>query len=194
MLIQNSFFLFQLVCKCPYSCKDVTEIKTKLYESYKRLDVNSKGNYLFGLIDILPVARRRHGSYASPTESRRQTTRSYTVPDGKGNFKKVCQKTFIDIFIISPQKIAKIVAKKTSGASTFKDNRGGPKNFKFSYQDRKMIRAHINLFPRDVSHYTKSKTDKEYLSPDLNLTRLYSSFITKYPTSIVTHSFYRKVI
>lgn len=129
-------FFIQLVCKCPYSCKYVTEIKTKLYESYKKLDVNFKGNYLFGLIVILPVARRRHSSYESPTESKRQTTQSYKVPDGKGNFKKVWQKTFIDIFSISPQKTTKILEKKMSGASTFKDNRGGPKNFKFSYQDR----------------------------------------------------------
>lgn len=146
-----------------------------------------------GLVDILPIARRRHGSYDNSSQSRRQTTLSYSVPDGKANVVKVCKKTFIDIFKISPQKISKLVEKKQSGVTIYKDKRGGAKNCKFTYNDRLMVRAHINLFPRDVSHYTRAKSDKEYLSPDLNISRLFKSFQSKNPTSIVTYKFYRKV-
>lgn len=61
-------------------------MKTKLNKEFTQLDGNAQGNYLFGLIDVLPVARRRFKTYEVPEESRRQSSVSYTIPDGKGGF------------------------------------------------------------------------------------------------------------
>ncbi|XP_072399045.1 LOW QUALITY PROTEIN: uncharacterized protein [Diabrotica undecimpunctata] len=145
-----------------------------------------------GLIQILPVTRRRHGTYDDDSESRRQCTMSYTVPDGKGGLQKVCKQTFMKIFAITPQRITTIVKKKKSGDYMYTDKRGGAKMFKFTVHDRRLVKQHINSFPRDVSHYNRLKSDKEYLSSDLNVHRLFRAFQEKNPCNI-SHKFYRSV-
>lgn len=168
-------------------------MKKKLFDAYHKLGLNEQGSYLLGLIDILPIARRRHGTYEDTENSRRQTTLSYRLPDGEGDFVKVCKKTFLNVFGVSPQKITNIVKKKKAGDLVYKDNRGGPFKFKFTDSDRKLVKAHINALPREEGHYSRSKSEKEYLSSDLNMSRLFASFKEKYPDSIVSQQFYRKV-
>lgn len=165
----------------------------KLFEQYHTLDLNSQGSYLMGLVETLPVQRRRHGTYEDSSVSRRQSTVSYTVPDGEGNLKRVCKKTFMNIFSISSQKLATIVKKKKAGEITYKDKRGGPTSFKYTNQDRQLVKNHINSFPRDDSHYGRGKSEKEYLSSDLNVTKLFEAFKIKYPDSEIKIKFYRKV-
>ncbi|CAG9830117.1 unnamed protein product [Diabrotica balteata] len=185
----------EVECKCKNSyCKELTGIeKMQLHESYYSLDLNAQGSYLMGLIQILPVTRRRHGTYDDDSESRRQCTMSYTVPDGKGGLQKVCKQTFMKIFAVTPQRITTIVKKKKSGDYIYTDKRGGAKMFKFTVHDRRLVKQHINSFPRDVSHYNRLKSDKEYLSSDLNVHRLFRAFQEKNPCTHISHKFYRSV-
>ncbi|XP_072397900.1 uncharacterized protein [Diabrotica undecimpunctata] len=168
-------------------------MKIKLFDLYHGLELNEQGSYLMGLLQVLPIQRRRNGSSGDSSESRRQCTVAFFVPDGKGNVKIVCKKTFLEIFAISPQKITTLVRRKKEGHTTFKDKRGGVRKFKYTLHDRQMVNNHINSFPRDESHYSRSKSEKEYLSPDLNVNKLYNSFKIKHPDSTTTYKFYRKV-
>lgn len=68
--------------------------------------------YLMGLIEILPIQRRRHGAYEDAAMSRRQVSVSFTVPDGKGSHKRVCKKTFMNIFGIQSSKKIELLIKK----------------------------------------------------------------------------------
>ena len=52
---------------------------------------------------------------------------------------------------------------------------------------------HINKFPRQESHYSRGKTQKEYLSPDLNLSKMYRCFQTENPNVAVSKTFYDTV-
>lgn len=164
-----------------------------LFESYYKLGMNEQGSYLMGLMQILPVQRRRHGNYDEEAQSRRQCTVSFTVPNGQGNLSRVCKKTFMEIFDIRPQKITTLVKRKKAGCVTFKDKRGGLKHFKYTLQDRQMVRDHINTFPREESHYNRTKSEKEYLSSDLNMKRLFEAYKIKHPGTTVTYKFYRSV-
>ena len=186
-------FLFQITCKCKFSCRDVVDMKLKLFDLYRDLELNEQGSYLMGLLQVLPVQRRRHGSYDDSAESRRQCTVAFAVPDGQGNVKRVCKKTFLEIFAISPQKITTLIRRKKEGHTTFKDKRGGVKKFKYTLHDRQIVKDHINSFPRDESHYSRAKSEKEYLSPDLNVNKLFTSFKIEHPQCTITYKFYRKV-
>lgn len=168
-------------------------MKTKLFEDYHTLGHNEQATYLMGLLEVLDVQRRRHGTYNEAAESRRQTTVCYTLPDGTGEFKRVCKATFLSTFAISPKKVQLLVKLKLSGSTVFKEKRGGPRTFKYTERDRMNVKNHINSFPRDVSHYTRNKSEREYLSQDLNMNRMFSAFKEKYRDSQVKYKFYRKV-
>ncbi|KAL4126409.1 hypothetical protein QTP88_010631 [Uroleucon formosanum] len=183
----------EVICKCKFGCNDVLHMKKKLFEDFYKLGINEQRSYLMGLMHILPIQRRRHGNYDDPVESRRQSTISFTVPDGDGDLKRVCKKTFLDIFAISPQKVTTLVKRKKAGFNTFKDKRGGVKTFKYTLKDRQMVKNHINSFPRDESHYSRAKSEKEYLSPDLNMNRIYLAYKVKNPETTISYKFFRSV-
>lgn len=146
-----------------------------------------------GLINLVKIKRRRHGNYETATDSKRQTSISYTLPDQDGNFVHVCRKTFMNVFGVTQKRLVVLIKKKKMGDTTFIDRRSNNKPSKFTENDRKLIHQHINSIPRDVSHYSRARSGKEYLSPDLNIHRLYKAFLTKNKESSVSYKFYRGV-
>nr|CAI5841801.1 unnamed protein product [Callosobruchus analis] len=149
----------QVCCKCQFACKSLGyHWRKSLFENFYKQNSHVQGSYLMNLIHLVLIRRRRHGSYENPEESKRQTTVNYTIPGESGDFVQVCKKTVMDT-----------------------DKRTCHKTSKFSENDRNAIRDHVNSLPRDVGHYTRAKSDKEYLSPDLNLHRLFKAFIKLVP-------------
>lgn len=146
-----------------------------------------------GLINLTRIRRRRHGDYAEPEQSRRQATVCYSLTDEHGEFIRVCKKTFMDTFAISKKKIDILVSKKKMGETSFVDRRTNHRLPKFTEEDRLLVRTHINLIPRDVGHYSRAKSNKEYISPDLNIHRLFKAFQEMHRNSAVTYKFYRSV-
>ena len=60
----------------------------KFFDDFYKLEINEQGSLLIGLMQILPVHRRRHGDYDDPNESRRQSTISFIPLDDEGILKK----------------------------------------------------------------------------------------------------------
>lgn len=124
-----------------------------MFVEFYKIDENQQGSYILNRIQMQNVRRRRHGNYNNAAESRRQCTFSYVVPNGSGRNVQVCSKTFREIFSITPKKLQVIQAKKKLGCLTLEDGRGrNPESnkhkTKFTENDRNLIRAHINSFPR----------------------------------------------
>ncbi|KAJ8928292.1 hypothetical protein NQ314_019158 [Rhamnusium bicolor] len=70
---------------------------------------------------------------------------------------------------------------------------GSGKHVQYTEEHSHLIHEHINSFPRSESHYCRKKSTKEYLSPDLNINRLYRAFIQKYPNTNISSKHYRKI-
>lgn len=181
-----------VTCKCKYKCATLSHTqKVRLFEDFYKVDHTRQQNYLLGLINLKPVGRRRHGSYDDPNKSRRQTTGIYTVPNGEGDIVQVCRSTFSEIFSLCSKRVQGLVELKKSGNPMYHETRGNKtKNRKFTEEDEDLICSHVNSFPHDVSHYGRTKTEKEYLSSDLNVSRLYAAFKTKYPETHITYRCY----
>lgn len=186
-------------CKCKFDCNKLppANMKIKLFKLFYAMEYVEQRNYLMSLLQLLPVKRRRHGMYDDEEQSRRQCSIAFSVPDGDGNMIRVCKQTFMEIFAITTQCIKTLVAKKKNGALTFEDNRGGKRRgtAKYDVTERKLVQEHVNSFPRDVSHYCQNQSakEKEYLSPDLNICKLYRAFTLKYPNVQVSRKYYYKV-
>lgn len=147
-----------------------------------------------GLIHITPVSRRRHGSYDNPAQSRRQGTVWYTVPNGKGELVNICKTTFAGIFALGHKRLQILIGKKKSGDLSFTDKRTRHYPGTLTDEDMSNVRNHINDFPRESSHYSRARSSKEYLSPDLNVARMHSHYKMMYPQSTVSYMSYRKVV
>lgn len=144
-----------------------------------------------GLIQILNIARRRHGQYDTAEQSRRQITVSYTVPNGKGKHVQVCRQTFSNIFNLSHKRVQVLCEKKKMGETTCTEKRGKKtKTKKYTPDLRQHVRDHINRFPREENHYSRSKSCKEFLSPDLNKNRMFLAYKKHHPNSPVSYKFY----
>lgn len=57
-----------------------------------------------------------------------------------------------------------------------------------------MVIYYINSFPREESHYSQSKSQKEYLSLEPNTNKLFNAFKKKRPECTITYKFYRQVV
>ena len=58
-----------------------------------------------GLITIVQIKRRRHGTHESPEGSRRPCTVNCILPDGKGDLLEVCRKTFEKAFAVTKKAV-----------------------------------------------------------------------------------------
>ncbi|KAJ8926657.1 hypothetical protein NQ314_020959 [Rhamnusium bicolor] len=181
---------------CKYSCKSLTfNQRNSLFQQYyEAANHDKQSTFLLGLIQVINVSRRRHGTYDTPEESRRQSTITYTVPNGSGEHVQVCRKTFSDIFALSHKRVEVLVEKKKMGATTYTDQRGKEtKVKKYLPELHQQVRDHIQSFPREENHYSRDKSIKEFLSPDLNLNRMFLAYKKENPNSVVTYKYYSLV-
>ncbi|XP_041976930.1 uncharacterized protein LOC121731529 [Aricia agestis] len=182
------------ICKCKNQCDTIDhDMKLTLFDKFYREGLKTQRTYLMGLLHLHNIKRRRHGNYDVPSESRRQATIFYFIPKGDGTLVPVCKKTFMDVFAISKKEIETMIRKKKHGDTSFTDKRTSHQTSKYTELDVLRIKDHINMFPRDESHYTRAKSSKEYLSPDLNIHRCFKSFNEMHPDNQVSYKFYRKI-
>lgn len=106
----------------------------------------------------------------------------------------MCQKTFSKVFALTAKRLQVLNEKKKSGECVTVEKRGNKtKNRKISNDMIKNVIAHIKCLPRESSHYSRNKTSKEYLSPDLNLNRLFLAFKKVNPNTIITYKTYSNI-
>lgn len=177
------------------NCKKLKyEQRLKLFNDlYGLEDYVKENNYVMSLIHVCKIKRRRPSKTES-VRSTREVTIRYTIPDGEGDVLEVCRKTFLDIFGFTARRVATLIKFKKAGSMEYVEKRGNKlKHRKYNEVDEQSVVDHVNSFPREVSHYSREKTDKEFLSQDLNVHRMYAAYSEKFPESKVTYRFYSKV-
>ncbi|XP_022906542.2 uncharacterized protein [Onthophagus taurus] len=184
----------EVTCKCYFDCKTLRPERMRhLNEELYKQNTTVQGTYLMTLIHLAPVSRRRNGLYEDSSDSRRQHTVHYTVSNAKGEMIRICKTTFMNIFSVTKKRLECLIKKKKLGHTTYTDKRTSNKPKKFNEQDTEMIKTHIRSVPRQESHYCRKKSSLAYLSPDLNIRRLYDAFRLQHPETKITMAYYRSV-
>nr|CAI5855655.1 unnamed protein product [Callosobruchus analis] len=114
---------------------------------------------------LINLVKERNRKYETAVNSKRQTSVTYDSKS-RWSFVQVCRNTFMNIFDVTQKRLVGLIQKKKMGDTTFTE----------------MSRT------THVPNQTSS-----FLSPDLNIHRLYKSFLQKNKTSTVSYKFYRGV-
>lgn len=112
---------------------------------------------------------------AKAKEDVKRHRRVYFLPLKQGR-QRVCQKFFINTLGIGEKLVSYTLLHK-SGDFSSPDGRGKhPPGIKTSEEVIKDVRSHIESFPTMESHYCRKDSVKKYLSPNLNLAKMYSLY------------------
>ncbi|GFQ87371.1 uncharacterized protein TNCT_683541 [Trichonephila clavata] len=140
------------------------------------------------------IKQRRQRTTDVPALSRRQISVTYCLPSTNGHI-QVCVKTFRDTLGLSQKRTYTVIEKK-KGHVCFTNLRGkNPRSHShktnYTDEDIELIEGHISSFPSEESPYSRHKSSKLYLSPDLNIYRMYHAFVKAYPDSNIHQRFYQ---
>jgi len=145
-----------------------------LLSTFYSLDEDSKNNYIFHNITAYdPVMMR------SNARKHRQKSYAYYVTIDARRI-RICKCAFAVLHQISNSKIDHILQQVAAGQSAPKPAcRGKHSNRpkKMSNEKIEQVKEHIQLFPAHSSHYSRHHNPHRiYLSPDLNINRMYSLY------------------
>lgn len=161
-------------------------------EYWKIENINCKRQFLSGLIDVSDKSSCRTKSDVS----KRQKTRTFYMVKG-GKKIQVCQGFFLATFCISNTVVENIIKKRSDHNIIEEDRRGKHvPGIKRPDESRISVIEHISSFPRVTFHYRRKNSSKEYLSHDLNITKMYELYVGKCKTEGIEPekpSFYRNI-
>nr|XP_029721559.1 uncharacterized protein LOC115262805 [Aedes albopictus] len=155
------------------------------------LTSSAQNQFLSNHMTISPV------KYHRVFNSKRTFSHKYFLPAIGGNI-LVCKGMFCATFDVTNKKMRVLATKKgkKSGISLDDGRMTNSSHNRLSDEDKKRVEDHIKSFPLHTSHYGRAKSDKLYLSSDLNVTIVYDLYVQKctkenYPT--VHYNTFRKI-
>jgi len=112
--------------------------------------------------------------------------------------KKVCKEFFLRTFGVSNGRLDRALKNQRANSGVVKpDQRGRHVKFRIASNNRSSVVDHVSMFPRYISHYTRShQSSREYLASNLNLRimyRLYVQHCHQKSLQPVKESYYRHV-
>lgn len=110
---------------------------------------------------------------------RRQKTNNYYLTSGN-DLHRVCKTLFLNTLGISERTMRTALEKLDSSGIVEGEKRGGRQSASVVERDsllREAILNHIARFPRVESHYCRSSSTREYLHPELTISKMYSMFL-----------------
>ena len=191
-------------CKIDYECGSVSVAEQQgIFDSFwHSANFDLQNATLCSLIDERPVARRTvqssNVSNASNAKKRyKNLSRSYHLFTSGGR-KKVCKDLFLSTFGVSNGRLDRALKNRRANNGTIRtDQRGRHIKHQIPEQARELVVEHISLFPRYVSHYTRThQHSREYLASHLNVKimyRLYVEYCQEKSCQPVKESYYRHV-
>lgn len=117
------------------------------------------------------------------TRIKKSANLEYNLYNEKGIKVKVCRDFFLRCLQVSSSSVSRSINTIAENINSV-DHRGKNTSNKTNIEDITYLEAFIRKFPTFDSHYKASKSEKKYLSPCLNITRLYKEYCI---VTAVTH-------
>ena len=169
--------------RCRFSCSSTIseERRADICRDYYRLaNYDLKKQFICNLVEEEEVKRMRPRDGVKKKPKKR--SRAYHLFSIDGIKKKVCQKFFCQTFSFSFKIVdTALLGKNSSGAFVGKDNRvGRPASNKTEIDRIKHVKAQFESFPKVLPHYCRKNSQKQYLSPELNIKQMFRLYRDEY--------------
>lgn len=179
----------EICVKFGHKCGEITEEERKniLEDIYKSGNLQIQREFI-----VRYVTKQEKKKCTVKGESRRNFTINYKLPKLDSQV-SVCKKLFINTLGISEKMIRTALEKKKHTGMLESEKRGGRVQVLREKDEtlRAAILSHINRFPRMESHYCRLSTSKEYLHPDLTISKMNRMFNNEFRTEGLKSSFLR---
>lgn len=175
-LIPAKTFNVQTECKCNRKCSENIDVQRQ-YEIFRSFyGLSNKTLFLRGCVSRTEVKNR--SSQQNPFSPSKVVLHNYTYKllDANGIEHEVCKFFFCKCLQISDNRANRAFDSITTNPSAI-DHRGraAPSN-KVDESDVSFVKQFINKFPRYRSHYCRNMSDRYYLMPGLNLSKIYREY------------------
>lgn len=171
-------FSAQVQCECRLKCAEKIDVhcqKSTFDKYYSMKQWAQKTLYLRSLVD-----RKRTKENLNPIISHcpKNFTSKYHLTDTSGIKHQVCLSFLSKCLRVSIGTIKNIMknAEKNPEAN---ERRGKVPAAKYKERDLDYVRQFIKSFPATESHYKTTKSNKKYLSPFMNMRRMYKEYKLK---------------
>lgn len=160
----------------------MTNTQKQIFDDFYKLgDPTAQDQVLMDNIQIHEKARMTmtvtiHKSDPTKTHDRQITVRYYLQINAIAT--EVCKSMFQNVFGCGRGKVDTIILKKKTSISGIcsKSFRGSHKPHNSNIENRENILSHIKSFPAYDSHYSRKRTVLKYLSPVLNIQKMYELY------------------
>lgn len=161
---------------CRYKCaENVTEsIRENLFESFydQSMTYERKRDFICRHVLVKATSKRYAKTY-------KHNSRSYFLPVGN-TLQRVCKQFFLRTLDVSDKMIRCTLARKVHGSFEGTDRRGKHTPVNKTPEDKtNYIKSHIESFPVMQSHYKRKDTQRQFLSQDLSINKMYELYKIK---------------
>lgn len=185
-IVKGKVFCEQTECGCKNKCAIffcITRQKEIFDTFYSLKNKTQKTLYLRSLVRSHP----KKENLKSMTTANQKRKYEYYLTNNCGKQKEVCSRFFLKCLQISTDSLYRAIRSVISNESAV-ELRGRFPNKKTSQSDFNFVKQFIGKFPCYHSHYGPSKSEKQFLHPNLNIKRLYREY------SIVCEFEQRKIL
>lgn len=176
-IVAGKVFRIQTTC-CDKIC--ATKIDVRRQEDifstyYTSLNWNSKTLFIRSCVSFVNcVSKTTLNPVIKLREQKRKLKFSFVSDSGVKI--DVCKKFFLECIQVTYNRVYRAVMTQLKNPDA-KEQRGyRPSPRKTNNIDMNFLIEFINKFPRYKSHYGRASTDKEYLSPHLNIMKMYREY------------------
>lgn len=176
-LVPAKIFRGQVIC-CDRACaaKIPIERQREIFSAYyQACNWTTKTLYIRANVDkvknirtnsLNPIINLRNQQYIY----------KYSFLNEAGIRTEVCKKFFLKCIQVSQNRVYRAIVSVNTNPSAEERRGSGPSPNKSKTVDVENLKHFINKFPRYKSHYGRSSSDKDYLSPYLNIRRMYREY------------------
>lgn len=168
-------------CKCGCSLKCWENIDNERQEEifqsfYENSNATQKTLFLRSVVAMTPIGNAKEKFFPLPKLKNKQFKCAYKFMDKKGVAQQVCRDFATNVLQVPPGRLYRAAKSAGSNPSAMeKRGKATPKN-KTSEEARVGVKNFIQLFPKYQSHYGRAKSQKQYLSPGLDLETMYKMY------------------